>query len=69
MTLYDRLSEEQKKVLTDGSISYPLGIANLTKTLREKEFVLDLTLGEVSTLSSWFGGNSDVSGMYKIFNK
>lgn len=68
-TLYEQLTDEQRQVLTDGINQYPLGVASLQETLRSKHFIFDLTLQEVVSLSAWYGCGSDVSAMFKLFNK
>lgn len=68
MTLYDRLSEENKQVLINDD-KYPITTGELIEFLKSTEFVYELTLRTVVDLNSRFDCGLTIGDMYKLFNK
>lgn len=70
MNLYDRLKPELKKELEKDKEIYPISVGSLIDVLKEKEFVIELTVGEVGDLIRSLPSISfDINEIYKAFNK
>ena len=69
MTLYDRLSEENKQLLNDQAEEFPLATESIINTLKSKHYVNELTIGEAISAAAWVNVLINVSDLYELFNK
>jgi hypothetical protein len=70
MNLYDQLKPELKKELEKDKEIYPISVGGIINVLKEKEFVVELTVGEVGDLIRSLPSISfDINEIYKAFNK
>ena len=70
MNLYDQLKPELKKELEKDKEKYPISVGGIIDVLKEKEFVIELTVGEVGDLIRSLPSISfDINEIYKAFNK
>jgi hypothetical protein len=69
MNLFDRLNPRLKDQLISEEKNFPTTIGAIINTLKSKEFIIDLTLGEAATLSMHLPDVSlDVSDLFDAFN-
>lgn len=68
MTLYDRLSEEQKQVLLSDE-EFSITTRELIESLQSTEFVYELTLCMVVDLNIRLNCGLTINDMYKLFKK
>ena len=70
MNLYDQLKPELKKELEKDKEIYPISVGGIIDVLKEKEFVIELTVGEVGDLIRSLPSISfDINEIYNAFNK
>ena len=69
MNLFVRLNPRLKDQLISEEKNFPTTIGAIINTLKSKEFIIDLTLGEAATLSMHLSDVSlDVSDLFDAFN-
>jgi len=70
MNLYDQLKPEFREQLEKDKETYPISCGGLVNTLKNKKFVIELTIGEVGDLVRFLPSLSfDINEIYKAFNK
>lgn len=70
MNLFEQLKPEFREQLENDKETYPVSCGNLINVLKNKEFVIELTMGEVGELIRFLPSLSfDINVIYKAFNK
>ena len=70
MNLFEQLKPEFREQLEKDRETYPVSCGNLIDVLKNKEFVIELTMGEVGELIRFLPSLSfDINVIYKAFNK
>lgn len=70
MNLFEQLKPELREKLEKDKETYPVSCSNLINVLKNKEFVIELTIGEVGDLIRFLPSvKFDINEIYKAFNK
>lgn len=70
MNLFEQLKPELREKLEKDKETYPISCGNLINVLKNKEFVIELTIGEVAELIRFLPSvKFDIGEIYKAFNK
>lgn len=67
MNLYDKLNDEQIKILDQQMILYPYSAKALTRGLKENRYCLDLTLNQCHRVASTFGFECTLVNIINFF--
>jgi hypothetical protein len=69
-SLFDLLSEQDKAKLSHRSYVYPYTTSDFVKSLKSKNFVMDLTVKEAMSCHEIFGIEAmNITELYELFGK
>lgn len=74
-SLFEQLRPELKEILEQEKNDYPYSIDDIINTLKNKEYVSDVTIGESFKIMKYLNvgqdgcGGIDINKLFEIFNK